>query len=99
MSKEVLLAVKQAVQFRDGDNCALCQSPKRLLLHFILPDTNFYNGGFIEENAILLCFRCEIKARAYHTGYVIEKGYSPEDLYNRIGSSERIVFDLDREGG
>jgi hypothetical protein len=49
------------------------------------------NGGYVKQNGISVCDDCHLKAEAFwSTGEAIE-GFSPEDLYNLIGSSLEIA--------
>lgn len=45
-------------------------------------------GGYVVENGITLCQeKCHPMAERYHATGVSVPGFSPEELYDRIGSS------------
>ena len=51
------------------------------------------NGGYVKENGISLCkgedgTSCHEKAEMWLSGESEPEGYSPEELYNLIGSSK-----------
>lgn len=57
---------------------------KQIRQHF---RNDVLNGGYVKENGISLCPQCHIKAEAYHRTGTTLPGFSPDDLFNMIGSS------------
>ena len=56
--------------------------------HHITDRHEMPNGGYVEENGITLCDDgCHRRAEAFHQTGEAEAGFTPEDLYRRIGSS------------
>jgi hypothetical protein len=52
------------------------------------------HGGYVEENGISLCDECHLKAESHWSNCgTPEPGFSPEDLYNLIGSSYDRAWD------
>ena len=49
------------------------------------------NGGYVPENGISLCAECHREAEAHHRGEPIPPGFSPAEVYARIGSSEEAA--------
>ena len=46
------------------------------------------NGGYVAENGITLCDDgCHVLAEVFHQTGLPHPGYSPDELYARIGSS------------
>jgi len=45
------------------------------------------NGGYVKENGISLCAECHIKAEEFHNGREPPTGFSPWELFIKIGSS------------
>lgn len=85
---------------RDGYRCRVCKKPappetaeEILDCHHITPRENMPNGGYVKENGISLCkgedgTSCHEKAEMWLSGESEPEGYSPEELYNLIGSSK-----------
>lgn len=71
--------------------CGFKSSPAKaeeeLDAHHITDRTLMPNGGYVKENGISLCAECHEKAEEYHKTGVAFPGYSPAELYNKIGSS------------
>lgn len=83
---------RNAVFERDGNRCAMCgRSGCKLDAHHIEDRHNLPNGGYVPENGITLCAEgpenCHWKAEHHHATGAAYPGYSPEDLYAKIGSS------------
>ena len=56
--------------------------------HHITDRNDMPNGGYVEENGISLCHdACHLLAEAYHQTGTAHPGFSPTDLYTKIGSS------------
>lgn len=49
------------------------------------------NGGYVAENGVSLCDECHIKAEDHWHGKAKYDGYSPEELYTKIGSSLELA--------
>ena len=45
------------------------------------------NGGYVKENGISVCDDCHLKAEEFHSTGTAVEGFSPDDLYKKIGSS------------
>lgn len=97
--KQVRAAFRSAVFTRDGYSCRCCgfkSSPAKaedeLDAHHITDRTEMPNGGYVAENGISVCATCHEKAETHHRGEPVPAGYSPPELYAKIGSSyERAV--------
>ena len=96
--KQIWRRFREAVFARDHHRCACCgfeSSPERaeseLDAHHITDRTEMPSGGYVPENGISLCEACHWKAEAFHRGEPIPQGYSPEELYRRIGSSYEVA--------
>ena len=59
-----------------------CGSNGILDAHHITDRSLMSNGGYVKENGISLCEKCHLKAENR------ENGYSPEVLYELIGSTK-----------
>jgi hypothetical protein len=60
--------------------------------HHILDCHDLPNGGYVTENGITLCAgddpdSCHARAERWHATGSAHPGYSPQDLFDRIGSS------------
>jgi 5-methylcytosine-specific restriction endonuclease McrA len=56
--------------------------------HHITDRNEMPNGGYVKENGISLCDDgCHLLAEVYHKTGTAHPGFSPEDLYARIGTS------------
>jgi 5-methylcytosine-specific restriction endonuclease McrA len=92
--KEIRDAFRKAVFARDGFRCAMCgRSDVKLDAHHIMDRHDMPNGGYVLENGITLCDcenGCHWKAEQWHATGTPYPGYSPDELFARIGS------DLDR---
>ena len=96
--KETRRQFRSAVFSRDGYACRGCgfaSTPERaeeeLDAHHITDRNEMPNGGYVPENGISLCETCHEKAEAYHRGDPVLPGFTPEELYAVIGSSEAIA--------
>ena len=45
------------------------------------------HGGYVAENGISVCDECHIKAEGHWNGSSADPEFSPEKLYDLIGSS------------
>ncbi len=97
---------RKAVFQRDNNKCVMCgRSAGKLDAHHITDRHEMPNGGYVLENGITLCAddsyggidNCHWKAERFHaTGYS-HLGYSPKDLYNKIGSSQELAIQKSKE--
>lgn len=78
--------------------CGLKTTPEKaeeiLDAHHIKNRNLFKNGGYVKENGISLCKKiCHLKAEKFHqtNGKEWEEGFSPNDLFAKIGSSEELA--------
>src|SRR4051812_2942790 len=89
--KEVRAAFRLACFERDGYKCAMCgRSDTKLDAHHIMDRHDMPNGGYVPENGITLCDceqGCHWKAEQWHATGEAYPGYSPDDLFIKIGSS------------
>lgn len=84
---------REAVLKRDGHRCAMCgRNDCKLDAHHITNRDFMPNGGYVVENGITLCDveqGCHYKAE--HWWGVGEgehyPGFTPGELYSRVGSS------------
>ena len=79
---------------RDGHKCKMCgwnEELDKLDAHHITDRTLMPNGGYVKENGISLCPECHIKAEQFHTTGTSYPGYSPEELYVKIGSNHGLA--------
>ncbi|MFO0823635.1 MAG: HNH endonuclease [Gemmataceae bacterium] len=96
--KEVRRQFRSAVFERDGYRCQGCgfvSSPERaeeeLDAHHITDRNEMPNGGYVLENGISLCAVCHEKAEAHHRGDPVLPGFTPQELYAIIESSEELA--------
>lgn len=80
---------------RDKYKCVMCEfqsSPEKALeeldCHHISDRSTIINGGFVKENGISLCSACHLKAEEFYSTGISAPGFSPEELYQKIGSSK-----------
>lgn len=76
---------------RDGYKCRICSSTDELDAHHITDRNELPDGGYIVQNGITLCKECHKQAEEFHRTGTSVDGFSPEDLYKKIGSSLEIV--------
>ncbi|RTK96657.1 MAG: HNH endonuclease [Neisseriaceae bacterium] len=103
MSKEkksIRATFRKKVFERDKYKCRCCgikgkdrnESCEEILedldAHHIKNRSQMPNGGYVKENGISLCNNCHEKAEQFWKTGIAFEGYSPEDLYRLIGSSE-----------
>lgn len=77
---------REQVFARDDHKCRMCGRPAADP-HHIVHRSELPNGGYVKENGISLCADCHLKAEEFHQNGVPHPGYSPEELYAKIGSS------------
>lgn len=85
---------RDACYKRDNYKCVMCdfkstkdKAEQDLDAHHITDRNLMPNGGYVKENGVSLCADCHIKAEIFHSTGVAHPGYSPDDLYAKIGSS------------
>lgn len=97
--KEIRKQFRDSCFKRDKYCCVMCGFKSTadhveddLDAHHVYDRTLMPNGGYVKENGISLCKTCHIKAEHFHSTGEALPGFSPEDLYLKIGSSkERAV--------
>lgn len=71
--------------------------------HHITPREEFPNGGYVQENGAPLCKlgddSCHMKAEHWLKHGAGEPGYSPAELYAKIGSSRERALAADARLG
>jgi hypothetical protein len=88
--KFIRAAFRDAVFMRDAFRCQMCDNVA-IDAHHITNRNEMPNGGYVPQNGISLCFDCHIKAEQFHSTGISYPGYSPEDLYAKIGSSKELA--------
>lgn len=83
---------RNSVFDRDGHRCRVCGWSLQTLelkldAHHITDRNLMPHGGYVKENGITLCPACHEKAEVFHSTGQAAPGFSPEDLYELIGSS------------
>lgn len=94
---------RNAVFKRDGYRCRCCSKKGRcrqtgetihsgelvsLDAHHIIDRSLMPNGGYTASNGVSLCDDCHLKSEAYWNGGIELPGFSPNDLFLLVGSSE-----------
>ena len=105
--QQIRNAFRDAVFERDGHCCVMCgKSPAydrvKLDAHHIEDRNKMPNGGYVLENGITLCAgedqnNCHWKAEQYHSTGLPYPGYSPDDLFAKIGSSLELAIEASNE--
>lgn len=103
--KQIRKEFVKAVLKRDGFRCVMCGKKDCTLdCHHIKDRKEIVNGGYVAENGITLCSdndtpdSCHWKAEQYHITGKSYPGYSPEELYAKIGSSlEKAIEASEKE--
>lgn len=86
--KLIRAAFREAVFARDKHACRGCGLGSTDLDAHHITDRNLMpHGGYVAENGISLCTDCHKKAEEFHRTGVAVPGYSPDELYEKIGSS------------
>lgn len=65
--------------------------------HHVTDRTEMPNGGYVKENGISLCEECHKKAEEFHSTGISVLGFSPEDLYEKIGSSKEKALEASKK--
>jgi len=94
--KRIRQEFRNAVFSRDAHKCRVCswsifQDGLQLDAHHITDRNLMPNGGYVKENGISLCPSCHEKAEVFHSTGSALPGWSPDDLYARIGSSRELA--------
>lgn len=84
---------------RDNYSCVTChfksskeKAEQELDCHHIQDRNSMPAGGYVMENGISLCSECHIKAETFSSTGVAEPGFSPLDLYRKIGSTYELAM-------
>lgn len=92
--KLIRLNFRDACYKRDNYKCVMCdfksnkeKAEQELDAHHVTDRNLMPSGGYVKENGISLCAECHMKAEEFHSTGIAHPGYSPEDLYAKIGSS------------
>ena len=90
---------RKVVFERDGFCCRGCgfesneeNANEELDAHHIIDRNEMPAGGYVKENGITLCKVCHIDAEEYHQTGKADKGFMPEDLFRKIGSSHQLAL-------
>ncbi len=90
----------------EGPGCSVTATPEQAVevldAHHITDRHDMPNGGYVAENGIALCKRpggCHEKAEDVLQGRAHHPGFTPEELYRRIGSSRRKAEAASRKLG
>lgn len=80
---------------RDNFCCVLCKKTEDLDVHHIKDRHELPNMGYTKWNGITLCSACHWKAEQFHisSGKSWIEGYSPNDLFKIINSSEEKAIE------
>lgn len=104
--KQVRANFRNATYKRDGYKCRGCgfgSNPQMAELdldaHHITDRNDMPNGGYVKENGISLCEECHKKAEEFHSTGVSVPGFSPEELYEKIGSSKEKAIEASKRLG
>lgn len=110
MSKQqIRSAFRNSVFKRDGYKCVCCglkanieNSEEVLDAHHVQNRNLFKNGGYVKENGVSLCkgnkgTDCHWKAEQFYITGISLPGYSPEDLFKKIGSSFEKALKADEK--
>lgn len=101
-NKRLIRAKFRASVFsRDKYLCQMCdcipQNTTELDAHHITDRNEMPNGGYVMENGIALCNRCHERAEQFHKTGEPYPGYTPYELYVKIGSSYDQALDASRK--
>jgi len=96
LKKQIRKNFKQICLVRDKFKCAVCgfkpSNLDKLDCHHIVNPKEMPNGGYVKENGIILCDDCHVKAEEFHSTGIPYPGYSVEDLFKIIKSSQQLAF-------
>lgn len=79
---------------RDKHACVYCGCIEFLDAHHITDRHEMPNGGYVLSNGITVCEEHHLLCEEFHRFGKAAEGYSPTDLYLKIGSShEKAIQD------
>jgi 5-methylcytosine-specific restriction endonuclease McrA len=95
--KKIRELFRSSVFERDGHRCVMCgRKDGKLDAHHVTNRNEIPAGGYVKENGVTLCdegdVSCHMKAEAYLQNGNGEPGFSPAELYVKIGSSFALAF-------
>jgi len=92
--KKIRHDFRESVFLRDNHTCVMCGNTEELDAHHITDRNEMPNGGYVIENGISLCPDCHSKAELWHEtdgdNFII--GFTPYDLYEKIGASYQLAY-------
>lgn len=96
--KKIREKFRSDVFARDGNKCKMCgvSNQGNHDAHHITDRSLMPGGGYVKENGITLCPPCHEKAEIFHSTGKIVSGWSPTDLYNKIGSNYGLAMEKSR---
>lgn len=106
MAKESKKKIRQEFRSsslkRDKNTCRGCGLVSKvngddLDVHHITDRNEIPNGGYVKENGISLCADCHQKAEEFHSTGVSVPGFSPDELYQKIGSSKERAIEASKK--
>ena len=77
---------------RDGNKCVFCDVTENLNVHHITDRHDIFNGGYVLSNGITVCETHHLMCEEHHTTGHAVVGFSPNDLYTKIGSSHSKAY-------
>ena len=77
---------------RDKNKCVFCHATESLDVHHITDMNLMPNGGYAPSNGITVCQKHHRDCEQFHIVGRSSEGYSPEDLYKKIGSSNEKAY-------
>ena len=77
---------------RDGSKCVICNKTNDLDAHHITDRRDMPAGGYVLENGISLCPEHHQLAEIFHSTGKAHLGFSPEDLYDLVGSNHYQAY-------
>lgn len=88
---------RDSVFTRDKYKCRCCgfdsKGDESLIdAHHIINRTKLPNGGYVRENGITVCHPCHEKCEVFHSTGEALVDFSPNDLYNKIGSTFQVAL-------
>lgn len=93
--KKIRESFRSSVFERDQHMCVMCgvketelaEDSKKLDAHHIVDRNEMPHGGYVKENGISLCPTCHELAEVFHSTGTSHPGFSPDDLFGKIGSN------------
>ncbi len=79
-----------------GLKASVEEAEKVFDVHHIVDRSEIVNGGYVMENGITLCHTDHLKAEEFHATGVAAPGFSPEELYEKIGSSKEKAVEASK---